>query len=88
MENRDRHQRATPLIDYEEQDIYNYFGADHDIWKADRHELLGIIGGMSGILELIWHNEVSAERSFHDFKEWIKERDEINAIEVEITDDA
>ena len=41
------------VIDYAEQDIYEYFGADNDIWKADRHELLGIIGGMSGILELI-----------------------------------
>ena len=82
MENRDRHQRATPLIDYEEQDIYNYFGADHDIWKADRHELLGVIGGMSGILELLWHGHVSSERSFHDFKEWLEEVRELDMIEV------
>ena len=39
MENRDRHQRATPLIDYAEQDIYAYFGADEKIEDASRHEL-------------------------------------------------
>ena len=69
-------------IDYVEQDIYDYFGADQDIWKAERHELLGIIGGMSGILELIWHNQVSAERSFKDFKDWLKETKELDMIEV------
>ena len=24
------------VIDYAEQDIYEYFGADNDIWKAGR----------------------------------------------------
>ena len=57
-------------IDYVEQDIYDYFGADQNIWNAERHELLGIIGGMSGILELIWHKQVTPERSLKDFAEW------------------
>ena len=69
-------------IDYVEQDIYDYFGADQNIWNAERHELLGIIGGMSGILELIWHNQVSPERSFKDFKEWLKETKELDMIQV------
>ncbi len=69
-------------IDYVEQDIYDYFGADQNIWKAERHELLGIIGGMSGILELIWHNQVTPERSFKDFKDWLKETKELDMIEV------
>jgi hypothetical protein len=69
-------------IDYVEQDIYDYFGADQNIWNAERHELLGIIGGMSGILELIWHNQVSPERSFKDFKDWLKETKELDMIEV------
>lgn len=71
------------VIDYSEQDIYDYFGASQDIWKADRHELLGIIGGMSGILELLWHKEVTPEVSFRDFKNWLKET---NPIEVEEQD--
>ena len=79
---------VSKSIDYVEQDIYDYFGADQNIWKADRHELLGVIGGMSGILELIWHGHVTPEIAFKDFKAWLKERDEINAIQVEITDDA
>ena len=37
---------------------------------------------MSGILELIWHNQVSAERSFKDFKDWLKETKELDMIEV------
>jgi hypothetical protein len=69
-------------IDYVEQDIYDYFGADQNIWNAERHELLGIIGGMSGILELIWHNQVSPERSFKDFKDWLKETKELDMIQV------
>jgi hypothetical protein len=69
-------------IDYVEQDIYDYFGADQNIWNADRHELLGIIGGMSGILELIWHGHVSSERSFKDFKDWLKETKELDMIQV------
>ena len=69
-------------IDYVEQDIYDYFGADQDIWKAERHELLGIIGGMSGILELIWHKQVTPERSLKDFKDWLKETKELDMIEV------
>ena len=69
-------------IDYVEQDIYDYFGADQNIWNADRHELLGIIGGMSGILELIWHGHVTSERSFKDFKDWLKETKELDMIEV------
>ena len=69
-------------IDYVEQDIYDYFGADQNIWNAERHELLGIIGGMSGILELIWHNQVTPERSFKDFKDWLKETKELDMIEV------
>ena len=79
---------VSKSIDYVEQDIYDYFGADQNIWQADRHELLGVIGGLSGILELIWHGHVTPEIAFKDFKSWLKERDEINAIQVEITDDA
>ena len=75
-------------IDYVEQDIYDYFGADQDIWNADRHELLGIIGGMSGILELIWHGQVTPEISFKDFKKWLKETKELKELKVEIDDDA
>ena len=74
-------------IDYVEQDIYDYFGADQNIWNADRHELLGIIGGMSGILELIWHNHVSSERSLKDFKDWLKETKELQNIKVTIVED-
>lgn len=71
------------VIDYSEQDIYDYFGASHDIWKANRVELLGIIGGMSGILELIWHKEITPEASFRDFKNWLKETQPIEVEEVE-----
>ena len=74
-------------IDYVEQDIYDYFGADQNIWNADRHELLGIIGGMSGILELIWHGHVTPERSFKDFKDWLKETKELQNIKVTIVED-
>ena len=63
-------------IDYVEQDIYDYFGADQEIYKATRHDLLGVIGGMSGILELLWHKEVTPEIAFKDFKSWLKERQE------------
>ena len=63
-------------IDYIEQDIYDYFGADQDIYKTTRHDLLGVIGGMSGILELLWHKEVTPEIAFKDFKSWLKERNE------------
>ena len=63
-------------IDYIEQDIYDYFGADQEIYKATRHELLGVIGGMSGILELLWHKQVTPEIAFKDFKSWLKERQE------------
>ena len=63
-------------IDYVEQDIYDYFGADQEIYKATRHDLLGVIGGMSGILELLWHKQVTPEIAFKDFKSWLKERQE------------
>ena len=63
-------------IDYIEQDIYDYFGADQEIYKATRHDLLGVIGGMSGILELLWHKQVTPEIAFKDFKSWLKERQE------------
>ena len=43
------------VIDYEESDIYQYFGCPTEIWEADRADLLAIIGGMSGIMELLWH---------------------------------
>ncbi len=79
---------VSKSIDYVEQDIYDYFGADQDIWNAGRHELLGVIGGMSGILELIWHGHVTPEIAFKDFKAWLKEREELNEIQVEISDDA
>ena len=71
------------IVDYSEQDIYNYFGADKDLWEADRVDLLGIIGGMSGILELIWHKEITPEASFRDFKNWLKETQPIEVEEVE-----
>ena len=65
-------------IDYIEQDIYDYFGADQEIYKATRHDLLGVIGGMSGILELLWHKQVTPEIAFKDFKSWLKERQELD----------
>ena len=65
-------------IDYVEQDIYDYFGADQEIYKATRHDLLGVIGGMSGILELLWHKQVTPEIAFKDFKSWLKEREELD----------
>jgi len=65
-------------IDYIEQDIYDYFGADQEIYKATRHDLLGVIGGMSGILELLWHKQVTPEIAFKDFKSWLKEREELD----------
>ena len=68
-------------IDYIEQDIYDYFGADQEIYKATRHELLGVIGGMSGILELLWHKQVTPEIAFKDFKSWLKERQELDMTE-------
>ena len=70
------------VIDYTEQDIYDYFGASQDLWKANRVDLLGIIGGMSGILELIWHKEITPEASFRDFKNWLKEVRELDNIEI------
>jgi len=69
-------------IDYSEQDIYDYFGADQEIYKATRHDLLGVIGGMSGILELLWHKEVTPEIAFKDFKLWLKEREELDTPQV------
>lgn len=71
------------VVDYSEQDIYAYFGADKDLWEADRVDLLGIIGGMSGILELLWHKEVTPEASFRDFKNWLKETQPVEVEEVE-----
>ena len=71
------------MIDYTEQEIYEYFGADSDIWQADRHTLLGVIGGMSGMLELLWHKEVTPEASFRDFKNWLKETQPVEVEEVE-----
>lgn len=71
-------------VDYSEQDIYDYFGATEDLWHSSRVELLGIIGGMSGILELLWHKEVTPEASFRDFKNWLKET---QPVEVEEVDD-
>ena len=62
-------------IDYTEQDIYEYFGADQEIHKATRHDLLGVIGGMSGILELLWHKEITPEIALNDFKAWLKEKE-------------
>ncbi len=44
--------------------------------------MLGVIGGMSGILELIWHKQVTPEIAFRDFKSWLKERQELDMIEV------
>jgi len=69
-------------IDYSEQDIYDYFGTDQEIYKATRHDLLGVIGGMSGILELLWHKEVTPEIAFKDFKLWLKEREELDTPQV------
>ena len=69
-------------IDYSEQDIYDYFGADQERYKATRHDLLGVIGGMSGILELLWHKEVTPEIAFKDFKLWLKEREELDTPQV------
>ena len=71
------------IVDYSEQDIYDYFGASRDLWEADRIDLLGIIGGMSGILELLWHKEVTPEASFRDFKNWLKETQPVEVEEVE-----
>jgi len=68
-------------IDYIEQDIYDYFGADQEIYKATRLDLLGVIGGMSGILELLWHKQVTPEIAFKDFKSWLKEREELDMID-------
>lgn len=72
------------IIDYTENDIYDYFGCSTDIWQADRHDLLAVIGGMSGILELLWHKEITPEVSFNDFKEWLEDN---QPIDVEIIDD-
>lgn len=75
------------ILDYDESDIYEYFGGDKDILKADKYSLLAIIGGMSGMLELMWHKEVSVDRAFEDFKNFIKEKRELEAIEVEVIED-
>lgn len=74
------------LIDYAEEDIYKYFGSAHDIWKADRSELLAIIGGMSGVLELLWHKEVTPDEAFSDFKVWLADRQELDNIQVIVDD--
>jgi len=39
---------------------------------------------MSGILELLWHKEITPEVSFNDFKEWLEDN---QPIDVEIIDD-
>jgi len=72
-------------IDYTENDIYAYFGCPVNIWEADRHDLLAVIGGMSGILELLWHKEITPEVSFNDFKQWLEDH---KPIEVEVVNDA
>lgn len=76
------------IIDYTENDIYAYFGCSTDIWQADRHDLLAIIGGMSGILELLWHKEVDPEVAFKDFKDWLIEQQELKSIEVEVVEES
>ena len=72
------------VIDYEESDIYDYFGCSTSIWNADRADLLAVIGGMSGILELLWHKEITPEQSFDDFKQWLKDH---QPIEVEVVNE-
>ena len=72
------------VIDYEESDIYDYFGCLTSIWNADRADLLAVIGGMSGILELLWHKEITPEQSFDDFKQWLKDH---QPIEVEVVNE-
>jgi hypothetical protein len=37
---------------------------------------------MSGILELLWHKEVTPEIAFKDFKLWLKEREELDTPQV------
>ena len=37
---------------------------------------------MSGILELLWHKEVTPEIAFKDFKSWLKEREELDTPQV------
>lgn len=75
-------------IDYTENDIYAYFGCPVNIWEADRHDLLAVIGGMSGILELLWHKEVDPEVAFKDFKDWLIDNQELKSIEVEVVEES
>ena len=75
------------ILDYDEHDIYEYFGGNKNILQADKYSLLAIIGGMSGMLELIWHKQVSAEQSFQDFKKFIEDKKELENIEVEVVED-
>ena len=72
------------VIDYQESDIYQYFGCPTEIWEADRADLLAIIGGMSGIMELLWHKEITPEQSFDYFKQWLRDQ---QPIEVEVVDE-
>jgi len=72
------------VIDYTESDIYEYFGCPTEIWEADRADLLAVIGGMSGILELLWHEEITSKQSFDDFKQWLTDH---QPIEVEVVNE-
>jgi hypothetical protein len=47
-------------------------------------EYLSFIGGMSGIMELLWHKEITPEQSFDDFKQWLRDQ---QPIEVEVVDE-
>jgi len=78
---------SEPKIDYIEQDIYEYFGANEPIALSDKYTLLAIIGGMSGILELLWHKQVTPEQVFSDFKEFLKYKQELANIHIEVKDD-
>lgn len=74
-------------FDYDEQDIYEYFGGDQHILKADKYSLLAIIGGMSGMLELLWHKEITTTQSFEDFKKFVEDKKELESIQVEVVED-
>ena len=74
-------------FDYDEQDIYEYFGGDKEILKADKYSLLAIIGGMSWMLELLWHKEIPLDRAFEDFKKFVIDKRELENIQVEVVED-
>ena len=74
-------------FDYDEQDIEEYFGGDQQILKADKYSLLAIIGGMSGMLELLWHKEITTTQSFEDFKKFVEDKKELESIQVEVVED-